>query len=68
MADYPEPEMIGTNFDDLKDEFSDIYCSSRDLFIEPSLPRRKWDYHDEHISNLRRQGHLRKPKPYDWER
>ena len=46
-------------------EIERIYCSREDLILQTVLHKKR-DYHDEHISNLRRNGHLRKPRTYKW--
>lgn len=45
-----------------------LYCSGEDLLLEPKNYYRKKDYHDDHIANLRKNGHLRKPRIYKWDK
>lgn len=48
-------------------EMEKIYCSREDLVLQQDHHRKR-DYHDEHISNLRKNGHLRKPRIYKWDK
>lgn len=65
-------EDLGIDFEIILDsrDSSDIeilYCSREDLISQPTYHRKR-DYHDEHISNLRRNGQLRKPRIYKWDK